>query len=521
MLLTRWYKILKRLFGRAFFVILSILLQILWFVFFIILLGYRYPFFAGAVRALSIIAVFVIVNKRVNPAYKLAWTLLIMSTPLVGFAIYLMFGRSRMAKKTRIHFAQFAENGNLLMDEDEEVREALLEEDPHIERQSRYLRDCGSFPVYTHTKTRYFAEGEQLYECMVSELSKARYFIFMEFFIIDRGEMWSTILDILERKAREGLDVRLIYDDAGCVNTLPAKFYKEIRARGIRCEVFNPFRPLVSVVMNNRDHRKIAVIDGHVGFTGGINIADEYINKKKRFGHWKDTGVMIKGDAVWNFTVMFLQMWSAITGITDDLSEDATALYRPDCYLEKPYDNDGYVQPYSDSPLDEETVGENVYLNMISQAKRYVYIFTPYLIVDNEMMTALCLAAKSGVDIRIVTPGIPDKKQIYLLSRSYYGQLIDAGVRIFEYRPGFIHAKCFVCDDEAAVVGSINLDYRSLYLHFECGVWMYRCSAVMQVKKDVLDTISASEEIKREFLEKQNKFVTFWQNVLRLLAPML
>ncbi len=521
MVLTRLFKIFKRLFGRAFFVILSVLLQILWFAFFFLLLGYRYPYFAGAVRVLSVVVVFLIVNKRVNPAYKLAWALLILTIPLVGFAIYVMFGRSRMAKKVKDQFAVFAEHGSILMKEEEEDSEELLAEDPRAQRQSRYLRDLGAYPGYSNTKTRYYPEGEQLYQAMVSELSKAKYFIFLEYFIIDNGEMWSTILDILERKAREGLDVRLIYDDVGCVNTLPARFYRELRTRGIKCEVFNPFRPVVSIVLNNRDHRKIMVIDGYVGFTGGINIADEYINRKTRFGYWKDNGVMIKGEAVWNFTVMFLQMWSAITGTTEDLSEDATALYRPECYMEKPFENDGFVQPYSDSPLDEETVGENVYLNMIAMAKRYVYIFTPYLLVDNEMMMALCLAAKSGIDVRIVTPGIPDKKIIFLLTRSYYEQLIEAGVRIYEFKPGFLHAKGVVCDDEIATVGTINLDYRSLYLHFECGVWMYRSQAVGQVKEDVLNTINSSAEITLEACRETKRFTRLIQSILRLLAPML
>ena len=294
-----------------------------------------------------------------------------------------------------------------------------------------------------------------------------------------------------------------------------------IEERGIKCQVFNPFRPFISIVLNNRDHRKIMVVDGHTGFTGGINLADEYINKKMRFGHWKDTGIRIKGDAVWNFTVMFLQMWCSITNDTRDLDPGSAKAFSPDRYSEHKESDDGYVQPYGDSPLDEETVGENVYLQMIAHAKKYIYIFTPYLIIDNEMMTALCLAAKSGLDVRIVTPGIPDKRIVFWLSRSYYEQLIQSGVRIYEYNPGFIHAKSFLCDDEVAAVGTINLDYRSLYLHFECGVWMYDSHAVMELKEDVMQTLEMSTQITLAEVRSWKLPVRMMQSLLRLMAPML
>ncbi len=521
MFLTRLYKILKKVLGRPFLVILSILLQILWFAAFITVLGFRYPYFAGVVRGLSLLIVLVILNRRVSSSYKLAWTLLILALPLVGFAIYLMFGNSRVAKKTREQFRAVRRMSEGARPEDPEDRAAIEEADPDAARQSRYLRDYADCPVYRSTETLYFPEGDDLYKVMIEELEKARHFIFMEYFIIDNGEMWGTILKILERKAHEGLDVRIIYDDVGCVGTLPAKFYKELRERGIKCEVFNPFRPIISVILNNRDHRKIMVIDGHTGFTGGINLADEYINRKQRFGHWKDTGIMLHGEAVWNFTVMFLQMWSAVTGTMDDLRMETLKKYHTDIWHAEAFEEDGFVQPYGDSPLDDETVGENVYLHIINNAQRYVHIFTPYLIIDEQMMTALCLAAKSGVDVRIVTPGIPDKRAIFQLSRSYYAQLIEAGVHIYEYMPGFLHAKCFVCDDEIATVGTVNLDFRSLYMHFECGVWMYRSSAVAQVREDLKNTIGLSKEINLEACISEKRIVRLLQSLLRLLAPML
>jgi len=458
-----------------------------------------------------------IANKRINPSYKLAWTILILSVPLVGAAIYLMFGESRLAKEMEESFAMANRVSQDVMKEQPEDRRALRETDLQINKQSVYLRDYAGFPVYRNTATEYFPIGELLYQRMIEELKKAEHFIFLEYFIINNGEMWQSILDILEEKARAGVDVRLVYDDMGSLNTLPARFYEELRSRGIQCEVFNRFRPMISVVLNNRDHRKIMVIDGHTGFTGGINLSDEYINKKVRFGYWKDTGVMLKGEAVWSFTVMFLRMWSVMKGSTDELLH--LERYRAHYYYIEKFEEDGFVQPYSDTPLDHETVGENVYLNIINQAKQYVYIFTPYLIIDNEMMTSLCLAAKSGVDVRIVTPGIPDKKLVFLLTRSYYEQLIDSGVRIYEYTPGFIHAKSFVCDDEVATVGTINMDYRSLYLHFECGVWMYRSKAVMQVKRDALDTFAHSREVTKEYCRNMGTRLT--QSLLRLMAPML
>lgn len=512
-------KVLKRLFSRLFFVGIAIFAQALWFIFFVYFLGSKYRGFALVTELISVAAVLWIVNKRINPAYKLAWTILILSVPVAGAAVYLMFGESRLAKEVEESFNRASRASAHLLKEEEINRRELEAADPQINKQSVYLRDHAGFPMYQHTKTEYFPVGELLYQRMIEELKKAQYFIFLEYFIIDRGEMWQSILDILEEKAKAGLDVRLVYDDVGCVNTLPAKFYQEIRVRGIQCHVFNPFRPIVSMVLNNRDHRKIMVIDGHTGFTGGINLADEYINKKVRFGYWKDTGVMLKGEAVWNFTVMFLQMWSVLTGSTAELQDIPP--YQSHSYFAGNFESDGFVQPYSDTPLDHETVGENVYLNIINQAKHYVYIFTPYLIIDNEMMTCLCLAAKNGVDVRIVTPGIPDKKLVFLLTQSYYAQLIDAGVRIYEYEPGFLHAKSFVCDDEVATVGTINMDFRSLYLHFECGVWMYRSHAVMQVKADVLDTLKHSREITREYCQNRNVFVRLGQSLLRLMAPLL
>ena len=508
-------QITKTLFGRMFLVGLALILQFGWILLTVMTLDNKYPIVSILIQLASVLAVLWIVSKNINPAYKLAWTILILAMPVAGTVIYFLFGKSRLARSLNGRFMEEYANTEQLLTEEPQTREQLEAVSADAAIQSRYIRDLAGFPVYRKTRTHYFHVGQELYKEMIAQLQKAEHFIFMEYFIINDGEMWQGILDILEEKARMGLDVRLIYDDVGCVNTLPADFRVRLERCGIRCQVFNPFVPVLSVVLNNRDHRKITVIDGHTAFTGGINLADEYINRRERFGYWKDTGVILQGDAAWSFTVMFLRMWSVLSGKKPEYEK-----YRPNVWRQEAFEDDGFVQPYCDTPLDNETVGENVYLNIINRAKKYVYIFTPYLISDNEVITALCLAAKSGIDVRIVTPGIPDKKMVFLLTQSYYGTLLQAGVRIFEYKPGFLHAKSFVCDDEIATVGTINLDYRSLYLHFECGVWLYRSEAVLQIKEDALSIFGQCREIRWEDWENRSLRTRFFQSVLRLFAPL-
>ena len=351
---------------------------------------------------------------------------------------------------------------------------------------------------------------------MLADIRQAEHYIFLEYFILDRGQMYDRLVAELVKKAQEGVDVRLIYDDVGCMGKMPAHFYRDLQKNGIKCAAFNPARPVLAIIMNHRDHRKIVVVDGKVAYTGGINIADEYINEIDRFGYWKDTGIRLEGGAVRNFLAMFLQMWDYIVGGTSDYER----LLQPLDPSELPASK-GYVQPYGDTPLDNENVGENVYLNMITRARKYVYIYTPYLILDQEMIVALSNAAKSGVDVRIVTPGIPDKKMVFLLTRSHYAPLLEKGVRIYEYTPGFLHAKCFVCDDEYATVGSINLDYRSLYLHFECGVFIYRNPVVRDIEKDFQDTLAKCQKVTMTEVRNRSTFVKIYGQVLRLVAPLM
>ena len=506
----------KRLLGRIVSVAIAVLLQVIWIIFAVLVLKNRFPFIASLIEFISLVAILWLVSKDINPAYKLAWTILILAVPVAGAVIYLLFGKSRLGRDMQDKLDEsFHEAAGYLV-QVAEVKQSLENESKAAHCQSSYIYNNAGFPVYRKTKTQYFRVGQELYSTLLQKLKYAEHYIFMEYFIIDDGEMWQGILDILAEKARLGLDVRLIYDDWGCASTMPQEFQLSLQRRGIRCEVFNPLVPIPSVLLNNRDHRKITVIDGYIGFTGGINLADEYINRKERFGYWKDTGIMLEGEAVWSFTVMFLQMWSVLAREKIQFKK-----YLPHEWHEQDFEDDGFVQPYGDTPLDHETVGESVYLNIINRAKKYVYIFTPYLITDNEVTTALCLAAKSGVDVRIVTPGIPDKKLVFLLTRSYYDKLLDCGVRIFEYKPGFLHAKSFVCDDRIATVGTINMDYRSLYLHFECGVWMYHSDAVMQIKEDALNILGECREIKADDCKNKHVAIRIGQSILRLFAPLL
>ena len=338
----------------------------------------------------------------------------------------------------------------------------------------------------------------------------------MEYFIIHPGVMWDGILEILERKAAQGVDVRVLYDDIGCLFTLPKHYAKTLQEKGIACKVFNPFRPVISLRLNNRDHRKICVIDGHTAFTGGVNLADEYINEIERFGHWKDGGICLRGAAVWNLSVMFLSTWNV-----DELEVEDFEQYRPNVYLPDPVPADGLVQPFMDSPLDDEEVSATVFINLISRANRYLYLTTPYLIIDHAMNEALCSAAKAGVDVRIITPHIPDKRRVFELTRAHYEPLVKAGVKVYEYLPGFIHSKTLVCDDKLGMVGTINLDYRSLYLHFECGVWLCGTHSVADIKRDFLDTQAQCDQVTLEEVQGQSWGKRFYRSLLRVFAPLL
>ncbi len=508
-------KKLGKLFNRNFLIILILLIQILFIVAFVLKL-YEMPFFYGLQMFFSFSVVCYVINRNdANPAYKLLWTFLILIIPIFGTFMYAflhiqlgtMFfksGKNQLVKLTKP-----------LIPQDECTFESLKSESIYVARIAQYVNDYGFYPIYNNTYVEYYKVGEEKYASMLRELEKAEKYIFMEYFIINEGEMWDTILDILVRKADEGVEVRLLYDGVGSQFILPTYYNKYLETKGIKCRVFNEFRPFLSTSQNNRDHRKILVIDGVTAFNGGVNLADEYINKKERFGHWKDTAVMLKGEAVWSFTVMFIQMWERKTRQLSNYEK-----YKPlnfDDYSAA----EGYVLPYGDSPTDNEPVGKYIYLDMITKAKDYIYITTPYLIIDNEMITALGLAAKSGIDVRIIVPHIPDKWYANYVGWSYYKELILLGVKIYEYMPGFIHAKNFLVDDDAATVGTVNLDYRSLYLHFECGTFMYKVPAIKNIKEDFLETFAKCRLITLKQCRKRPLIKRITGGLLRMIAPLL
>lgn len=505
-------KLLKKVFSRTVVTALLIVIQVAWLVALLLQLGNSLPAIQTALRILSLVAILFVIKSDMNPSYKIGWILLIAVLPILGGLMYVIFGNKRPTKNMREMLRAQLEKSAEYLGTQESITGEL---DGGAAGLFKYLEGSAGYPTAKNTTVRYYRVGEEMYADLLPELEKAEKFIFLEYFIIRPGEMWDGVLEILKRKAAAGVDVRIIYDDMGCIDILPANYNATLEGCGIRTMAFNRFVPAVSLVMNNRDHRKITVIDGKVGFTGGINISDEYINVKERFGHWKDTGLMLKGPGVFNLTLMFLEMWNAFNKDGDGYAE-----FIPDSFEECGSADDGYVLSFSDNPLDNESVGESVYTDMLYQAKNYIYITTPYLAIDSELQTALCMAAKRGVDVRMITPGIPDKKLVYRLTRSYYPTLLRAGVKIYEYTPGFIHAKSFVCDDKLCVVGTINMDYRSLYLHFECGTLMYNNPEIKQVKKDDLDTMEKCRKVELSDM-KTNFLGELFDSFLRSVAPLL
>lgn len=465
---------------------------------------------------LSLLAVLHVINSRGDPGYKIAWLVPILLVPVFGGLVYLLCGGNRLSPRMQRKMEGMNRRLEEVLGADRKA-EALAPFGQDAVNQSRYLEEYAHCPLYTNTFTRYFPMGDDVLEPMLEELRRAERYIFLEYFIITPGKFWNCILEILEEKARQGVDVRVIYDDVGTLYTLPKNYDRELEAKGIRCRVFNRFVPVLSVRLNNRDHRKFCIVDGHTAFTGGINLADEYVNEVMRYGRWKDSAILLKGEGAWSMTMMFLTMWEYISGAAEDC-----AAYRPAALpAEAALGAGRWVQPYADSPLDGEPVGETVYLNLITKARRYVYIMTPYLIISDSIATALCNAAKSGVDVRILTPHIPDKKLIFEVTRAHYPLLLEAGVRIFEYTPGFLHAKNFAVDDQYATVGSINLDYRSMFLHFEDGVWLCGDPSVLEVKRDFLETQAVSEEITVEMVRRQPWLRQLLRSILRVFAPLM
>lgn len=510
--------LLRIIFGRTTFVLLFLLVQIVvLFATFHWLKDYWLQAYWGF-TILGAMVVIHIINKRENPSFKLAWIVPVLVIPVFGALFYLYVELDISSKLIAKRAEDLVKETRPYLEQNEAVIRNLKRESLPAGNLAGYVKEYGGYPVYDNTYVKYFSCGEEKFEQLKEELEQAKRYIFLEYFIVERGEMWDAILEILERKARAGVEVRFMYDGMCCLVMLPYYYPRELEKKGIRAKMFAPIKPALSTYQNNRDHRKIVVIDGHTAFTGGINLADEYINRKERFGYWKDTAVMLKGDAVKSFTVMFLQMWN----ITEKQPEQYEKYFRDPKYSYPPELNmEGFVMPYGDSPLDHETVGENVYIDILHQARTYVHIMTPYLILDDDMVRALTYAAKRGVETVIIMPHIPDKKYAYLLARTYYEELIDSGVRIYEFTPGFVHAKMFISDDEKAVVGTINLDYRSLYLHFECAVYIYKNEAVMDVETDYQKTLEKCHPVTKEDCRMYPLSNKVAGKALRLIAPLM
>lgn len=467
---------------------------------------HNYVFFL----VLSMLMASIIITRRENNAYRLIWMFVIIIFPFFGGVLYLLFANKKigaLSEKKVSDFKKRIPDDTVfhLNNGDEE----LYELSPVLRRQSQYVKNMTGFSAYKNTSVTYFDNGEDFFNDVIETVKGAEKFIFIEYFIIDQGKWWNKILSILKEKVKEGVDVRVVFDDMGSINVLPLHYENTLSSYGIRAMAFNKIRLHINPRLNFRDHRKIFNIDGNICYTGGVNIADEYANDLIKFGYWKDDAVKLVGDGVWNSTLMFLRNWDCLTGDVDRLED-----FVPNVKGE----NDGYVQMFDDSPLDNKTIAEDAYLQIINNAKRYLWITTPYLILDESMESALIIAAKSGVDVRIITPHYPDKKSVFEVTKSNYEVLLKNGVKIYEFIPGFIHSKNFISDDEIAVVGTTNLDYRSFYLHFELSVLFFRSSIIEELKNNFLSTLMLSEEMK-EGGEHLTLARRIFRTVARVMSP--
>lgn len=474
-------------------------------------------YIAVVLNLISFAISFVVIVSRTNDAYKLIWIYLILAFPVFGGLFYLVFSVQGSMKLMEPYMLQIENKTRIQNEKMRETADLAILDYPNHKTLINYLSEHSGFPISNNTATKFYRIGESFYEDLLAALSSAEKYIFLEYFIIGEGKMWDSILEILEEKAALGVTVRIIYDDFGCIFNLPKNYPEMLADKGIECRAFNRFRPLLTGLQNNRDHRKICSVDGKIAFTGGINLADEYINEIEKYGHWKDSAVRLVGESAWLLTVIFLKMWS-LTSPEPETDDQDIYCYKPDYGTEQR--NDGYAQPYCDSPLDKDQVCERIYSQMIHSAKKYLYICTPYLIIDDSMLNSLMFLAQSGVDVRIITPYKWDKRLVHITTQSYYSDLIKGGVRIYEYTPGFIHSKIFVSDDEIASIGTANLDFRSLYLHFECGTMLYGSSAVREAKDDFLTTLDLCKEIRPDDC-KRGVLRRLLGSFMRLIAPLL
>ena len=473
---------------------------------------YYVPYFYLLVWCTEIACVIRIIASEDNPDYKIPWLLLVLIVPIAGFMLYFLFYDRKLHKRYIKRLEHLKAIGH--KPEDSSLLEALNGESPTAHSQAKMLCSIGETHLYTDTKQKYFPLGEAMWPRLLEDLRSAEKFIFMEYFIIEEGVFWNSILDILKEKAANGVEVKLVYDDIGCMMTLPGDYARQLRKFGIEARPFSALKGNADSEFNNRSHRKITVIDGKIGYTGGINLADEYINEIVKYGHWKDTGLRLEGDGVKELTNLFLVDYGLNTFRELEIRQD----YFPEYSVEE----EGFLIPFGDgpNPIYKREVGKSVIQNMLNQANRYVYMMSPYLIVDNELRQAIEDAALRGVNVKLILPHIPDKKLVYEMARSHYQRLLDAGVEIYEYEPGFVHAKVYLADDEYAMVGTINLDYRSLVHNFENGVWMYRCECLKDIKQDFSDTLEKCIRIDESKI-KWSLVQRFVRSIAKVFAPMM
>lgn len=507
--------LLRLLFSRFFVFGILLVLQVGLLVMVYLQFREKLPVLLNLQWVFSFVMIVFLFNTNMDSSAKLTWMLIISILSFAGAAM-LLWTQLNVGHRMETEIVKKQiENTRTLLSQPENVVREIEHDGSGTDDLSKYLSHTGCFPVYDKTEVTYFPLGEKKFEAMLRELEKAEKYIFMEYFIIEEGYMWGRILDVLTRKVKEGVEVRVIYDGMCEMSTLPADYFKLLEAQGIHAKAFSPIVPVVSSHYNYRDHRKILVIDGKVAFNGGVNLADEYINRRERFGHWKDTAVMMKGPAARSFALMFLQMWNMRPDAASDYEE---WLSLPSCEAD---DAKGYVMPYSDCPLDKYKAGEAVYMDILNRATDYVHIMSPYLILDGELETALCFAAQRGVDVKLILPGIPDKKVAYSLAKTHYTVLHEAGVKIYEYTPGFVHAKVFVSDDIKAVVGTINLDYRSLYHHFECATYLYRTDCIADIEKDYQETLAKCRQVSTESIKKEKISYKLIGGLAKMISPLM
>jgi len=508
--------LIHALFSRVGVILLLFLLQVA--ILFSAFMWFRdlQPYISGVMTFFSVIMVLYLLNSRFEPTAKITWLVIIMLMPVFG-AFLLWFTKSEIGHRLiKRRVDQVTKEARDSIPQDPEVIRRLGQEAPGVTALAHYVGRSGCHPVFDDTAVTYFPVGEKKWEEMLRQLEQARHYIFLEYFIVDEGLMWGKVLEVLARKAAEGVEVRLMIDGFCEFTTVPHNYPEKLRKLGIKCKLFAPLTPFVSTLYNYRDHRKILVIDGQTAFTGGVNLADEYINRKKRYGYWKDTAVMLKGQAARSFALMFLEMW----GI-DEKKLEFERFLKFGAVSEKGEKSPGYVMPYGDCPLDGERVGERVYMDILNRAQSYVHIMTPYLILDGEMETALRFAAERGVDVKLILPGIPDKRAAYALAKTHYRVLLDSGVKIYEYIPGFVHAKLFVSDDREGVVGTINLDYRSLYHHFECAAYLYGVPCLEEMEADYQATLAQCRTVTYETIKAEPWTRKLMGRVMKVVAPLM